>query len=188
MIGVDEVGRGCLAGPLLVVAARKTGTLPKGLKDSKLLSRSKREAIYPLLITNFQFGEGWVTSSEIDRYGLADALRLGVKRALKNLKAGPADHIVMDGKVNYMSKKYINAECVIDADNTIPIVSAASVYAKVTRDKYMAGLAERFPDYGFENHAGYGTARHVAAINSHGFIKSVHRTTFRPIAGLQSGT
>ena len=87
-----------------------------------------------------------------------------------------------------MSKKYINAECVIDADNTIPIVSAASVYAKVTRDKYMAGLAERFPDYGFENHAGYGTVQHLAAINSDGFIKSVHRTTFKPIARLQSGT
>lgn len=181
MVGVDEVGRGCWAGPLLVVAARLVGEFPDGLTDSKLLSRAQREAIFQLLTTNFQFGEGWVTPAEIDQLGLANTLRLGVARALKSLKVLLDEEIIMDGKVNYCGARFINAKCVVDADIHVPIVSAASIYAKVTRDKFMRELALKHPDYGFQNHVGYGTKAHQLALQNFGIIKDVHRASFKPI-------
>jgi ribonuclease HII len=86
MIGVDEVGRGSLAGPLLVVAARAVDELPEGLKDSKLLSRKQREQIFNMLNICCEFGEGWVKATEIDYHGLSQALRLGAARALRNIR------------------------------------------------------------------------------------------------------
>src|SRR3989338_9808700 len=106
MVGIDEVGRGCLAGPLLVVAARQIGALPDGLADSKLLTRTQRESIFELLASNFQFGEGWVKPVEIDSRGLTGAMRLGVKRALKQLNVRKSEEIIMDGPFNYFSKNY----------------------------------------------------------------------------------
>ncbi len=182
MVGVDEVGRGCLAGPILVVAARAKAQLPEGLKDSKLLSRTQRSEILNKLSISCQFGDGWVKAVEIDKLGLAKALRLGIKRALKNLNAQPSEEIIMDGKVNYIPKKFKNANCVVDADNLVPIVSAASIYAKVTRDNFMIKLAKRYPSYKFENHVGYGTAEHLKAIDSLGIIKFVHRTSYAPVS------
>ncbi len=182
MVGIDEVGRGCWAGPLLVVAARATEDLPKGLTDSKLLTRQKRETIYHLLITNIQLGEGWVSAVEIDKYGLAEAMRLGVARALGNLGVLDNELIVMDGKVNYLPSKFTNTECIIDADLNISIVSAASIYAKVTRDKFMHELGLEHPKYGFENHVGYGTKAHRLALEQNGTIKGIHRMSFKPIA------
>src|SRR2546430_232295 len=99
MIGVDEVGRGCLAGPLLVVAARAINELPDGLKDSKLLSRVQRENIFEHLLSTTEFGEGWVSASEIDRKGLANALRLGLTRALKAINTGYEEEVIYDGPV-----------------------------------------------------------------------------------------
>lgn len=185
MVGVDEVGRGCLAGPLLVVAARQTGELPKGLNDSKQLSRQKRESIFKLLTSSFEFGEGWVKPVEIDRRGLSGAMRLGVKRALKQLEVDHKEEIVMDGPVNYFSTKYRNVTCLIDADALVPLVSAASIYAKVTRDRFMVELAKRHRRYGFETHVGYGTPAHLEALNRFGYLKRVHRTFFSPVAALE---
>src|SRR5690348_12339157 len=125
VVGVDEVGRGCLAGPLLVVAARPIADLPDGLKDSKLLSKTQRQQILNMLSICCEFGEGWVKAAEIDRLGLAKALRLGVKRALIDLKAELDEEIVMDGSVNYIPKKFKRASCLIDGDHLIPIISAA---------------------------------------------------------------
>jgi ribonuclease HII len=181
MVGIDEVGRGCWAGPLLVVAARANGKLPNGLTDSKLLSRKQRESINLQLITNCQFGEGWVSALEIDTCGLATALRLGVARALEKLKADSREEIIFDGKVNYIDSKFINSKCIIDADLKISIVSAASIYAKVTRDNFMSELAKKYPDYGFEKHVGYGTKAHSLALQNLGIIEGVHRTSFKPI-------
>jgi ribonuclease HII len=175
MIGVDEVGRGCLAGPLLVVAARAQSSLPDGIKDSKLLSRKQRLEILNKLSICCEFGEGWVKVSEIDRFGLAKALKLGVRRSLFNLKAQIDEEIIMDGNVNYLPKKFKKAQVLIDADNLIPIVSAASIYAKVTRDNFMIKLDKKYPIYSFEQHVGYGTPGHQAVLSSHGFIKQVHR-------------
>jgi ribonuclease HII len=184
MIGVDEVGRGCWAGPLLVVAAKATADLPPDLTDSKLLTKTQRGRILKELIFCCAFGEGWVSAREIDRKGLSSSLRLGIKRALRNLGASYEDEIIFDGKVNYVDPKFIYAKCEVDADLNIPIVSAASIYAKVTRDKFMAELGLKHPAYGFDKHVGYGTRVHAEALSKHGVLEDVHRMSFRPIAKL----
>jgi ribonuclease HII len=181
MVGIDEVGRGCWAGPMLVVAARKTKLLPKDLKDSKLLSRAQREKIFEHLLGSCQFGEGWVSSKEIDEMGLADAMRMGMTRSIGALDVPYNERIIMDGKVNYAPSEYTEVECVINADVTVPLVSAASVYAKVLRDRYMIKLAEKYPKYGFELHVGYGTATHKSALEKHGVLDGVHRKSYKPI-------
>lgn len=184
MIGVDEVGRGCWAGPLLVVAARAKNKLPNGLKDSKVMTKLQREKILNKLSISCEFGEGWVTATEIDEHGLADAMRLGVAKALKVLNAKVDEEIILDGKANYIPSEFTNTKCIIDADAIIPLVSAAGIYAKVRRDEYMSKLKESHPAYGFEKHVGYGTAAHKAAIQAHGIIKEIHRLSFKPIQAL----
>lgn len=184
LIGVDEVGRGSLAGPLLVVAARTTAELPAGLKDSKLLSKRQREEILNKLSICCDFGEGWVSAAQIDRIGLAESLRLGVSRALKNINAQADEEIILDGNVNYLAKEFTNGSVMVGADNLVPIVSAASIYAKVTRDLYMAGLAQKYPLYHFESHVGYGTKAHIEALAAYGAIESVHRVSYAPVAKL----
>jgi ribonuclease HII len=183
-IGVDEVGRGCLAGPLLVVAARAVSDLPAGLKDSKLLSRSQRQKILDLLSICCEWGEGWVKCSEIDKLGLSKALRLGAARALNNLNTSGSDEIILDGSFNYLPKKYRVSQAIVRADSSIPIVSAASIIAKVRRDRFMFELAKRHPYYEFERHVGYGTKAHMLALKQHGAIKYVHRQSFSPVAEL----
>jgi ribonuclease HII len=180
MIGIDEVGRGAWAGPLLVVAARHSMVLPDGLADSKVMSRRSREQQKQLIETTCDLGEGWVEPAEIDQFGLTKAMQLGVKRALESINAAPTEAIIMDGHINYCPATYTNVQAIIDADATHPIVSAASIYAKVTRDNYMAELAKTFPEYGFESHVGYGTAKHKAALATHG-VTFVHRLSYKPI-------
>ncbi|MGA3150249.1 MAG: ribonuclease HII [Candidatus Saccharimonadales bacterium] len=181
MIGVDEVGRGCWAGPLLVVAVRAKADLPLGLKDSKLMTKLQRQQILNTLSSCCEFGEGWVNVAEIDSRGLAIALRLGIARALRMLKAQIDEEIIMDGKVNYVPAHFSNVKCLVDADVLIPLVSAAGIFAKVRRDSYMGKLKKRYPAYGFENHVGYGTAAHKLAIEQHGILEGVHRMSFKPL-------
>jgi ribonuclease HII len=185
MIGIDEVGRGCLAGPLLVVAACQTGVLPAGLADSKVLSRKQREDFMPILIKVCSFGEGWVKPSEIDKLGLTMATKLGVKRALRQLGSTHKDELLIDGNINYAPKSYKSVKVIIDGDALVPLISAASIYAKVKRDEYMRGLAGRHPNYGFGTNVGYGTKMHLAAIDTLGTIKHLHRQSFSPFKLLQ---
>ena len=185
VIGVDEVGRGCLAGPLLVVAARANAVLPSGLRDSKLMTRQQRIKLMEALINSCSFGEGWVSAVEIDKNGLANALRLGFARALKSLDAIYEEEIIYDGPVNYAPIAYKRVECMIDADDLVPLVSAASIYAKVKRDLFMIELKKKFPKYGFENHVGYATPRHRQAIKDFGPIELVHRMSFAPFRQLE---
>ncbi len=179
-IGIDEVGRGCWAGPLLVVAARVSGELPNGLRDSKLLSKKRRESLFNEIALSCQLGEGWVEPDEIDQLGLTEAMRLGVSRALASIKAVITDQIVMDGNINYCSKDFVNVTCVVGADASHPIVSAASIYAKVLRDRHMAEQAKIYPEYGFEKHVGYGTKTHSDALRQHG-ICDLHRKSYKPV-------
>lgn len=181
MIGVDEVGRGCLAGPLLVVAARQITTLPRGTQDSKLLSQIQRENLFKRLVNTCVFGKGWVTASEIDSYGLAEGMRIGVNKALLSLEVTSDEEIIMDGRVNYASDTFKNVSCLISADKLIPIVSAASIYAKVVRDKFMRDLHSQYPRYGFKNHVGYGTARHMEALRLYGPLKKIHRYSIKTV-------
>lgn len=180
VVGIDEVGRGSWAGPLLVVAARPTGALPLGLADSKLLTRKQREALFYNLTSSFQFGEGWVEPNEIDQLGLTEAMKLGVKRALVALDVKPADEIIMDGHINFCPDEFSKVRCVIKADSLHPVVSAASIYAKVSRDSKMTKLAKQFPGYGFEKHVGYGTKAHSQAIKKQG-ICQLHRLSYKPV-------
>lgn len=180
IVGIDEVGRGCWAGPLLVVAALAATKLPKGLADSKSLSKIKRERIYQELLKTCRFGEGWVQPEEIDNFGLAQGMRIAVSRALIMLAPSSRTQIIMDGKVNYCPAEFKNVECLIKADALKPIVSAAGIYAKVKRDKHMADISRFYPNYQFEKHVGYGTASHLQAIKTHG-ICLLHRKSFKPI-------
>lgn len=183
IIGVDEVGRGCWAGPLLVVAARAKKTLPDGLADSKLLSKKQREALYILISETCDIGEGWVQPGEIDDLGLTRAMKLGVSRALMNLGALLDDHIIMDGLINYCPEEFTNVQTMAKADSLSPIVSAASIYAKVTRDAHMVRAAKFHPFYGFEHHVGYGTELHRMALKVHG-VSKIHRLSYKPIREL----
>ncbi len=178
------MGRGSLAGPLLVVAARQTADFPVGLTDSKLLTKKQRLNLLPYLVRCCSFGEGWVTSVEIDQRGINSALRLGFKRALSKLHVHYDEEIIIDGAINYAPKLFKNASCIIKADTLVPAISAASVYAKLIRDSYMGHLTKKHPGYGFENHVGYGTQAHMAAIASLKPIKNIHRASFKPIKNL----
>jgi len=180
IIGIDEVGRGAWAGPLLVVATRQIKDLPEGLKDSKKLSKRQREVLFDEIINSCQIGEGWVEPVEIDELGLTKAMQLGVSRALGQIKAKQTDEIIMDGTINYCSNKFTAVKCIARADDLYPIVSAASVYAKVTRDLKMVSLAEEYSDYGFAAHVGYGTKKHEQALKQHG-VCVLHRLSYRPV-------
>ncbi len=179
ILGIDEVGRGPWAGPLVVGAC----ILPDnyqidGLTDSKLLSKKKRERLSELIMAQaIGYGLGWVSAKEIDEVGLSKSLTLATKRALSNITA-PYDKIIIDGIFDFLGDPRVSV--LKQADKIVPAVSAASIIAKVARDNYMIEAAELYPSYGFENHVGYGTAKHIEAIKKFGACKE-HRLSFKPL-------
>ena len=188
MVGIDEVGRGAWAGPLLVVAARlKQGKrLPKGLTDSKRLSKKSREELFPQIMATCDIGEGWISADVIDGLGLSDAMKSACMLAAGQLKIERTEQIVIDGSTDYLAgTKYQNVRTVVDGDDNVAIISAASIVAKVLRDQLMAEYARDFPVYRFEAHVGYGTVLHRQAIKKYG-ITHLHRRSFRPIQQLHS--
>lgn len=184
ILGIDEVGRGPWAGPLVVgaVVLPVAFELP-GLTDSKKLSAKKREQ-YDVLIREqaLGWGLGWVHAGELDAVGLARALRLATIRAVDAVKT-PYHEIIIDGTINFLSDTSKGAYVTVlpKADTLIPAVSAASIIAKVARDAYMQEKSVEFPGYGFEAHVGYGTAKHRQALEKHG-VTPLHRVSFAPIA------
>lgn len=185
IVGIDEVGRGPWAGPLVVGAVVLGDTVIEGLTDSKKLSAAKREVLSRQILEQAQScGIGWVDSSELDDIGLSASLTLATKRALEQITV-PYHEIIIDGTVNFL--KYTGKGGYVTtmkkADLLIGAVSAASIIAKVARDDYMAECEERFPGYGFAQHVGYGTAKHSAAITKLG-ITAEHRKSFAPIRKL----
>lgn len=175
MIGIDEVGRGAWAGPLLVCAARLRSPVD-GLTDSKLLSAKKREYFAEIIKKQADIGYGWVLASEIDDIGLSAALRLATARAITEIAPMASEEIIIDGTVNFAPS--YNVKTIIKADLTVPAVSAASIVAKVARDAHMAELAKKYPNYSFEKHVGYGTVLHKAAIKEFGYTPE-HRRSFK---------
>lgn len=183
ILGIDEVGRGPWAGPLVVGAVVLGGAVIEGLTDSKKLTKKRREALEPEILEKAAgWGLGWVTAEEIDRIGLSAALRLATRRAVEQVKASYHE-IIIDGTINFLSDtskgRYVTT--MPKADLLVPSVSAASIIAKVARDRYMAEQDTVYPGYGFSGHAGYGVAKHRAAIEQLG-VTPLHRLSFAPLA------
>ncbi|MBP5634729.1 ribonuclease HII [Candidatus Saccharibacteria bacterium] len=186
LLGIDEVGRGPWAGPLVVGACVLREPI-EGLNDSKKLTAKRREKLAAEIHEKAYCGLGWVSAAELDELGLSAALRKACREAVKAVQAQKPEfnEIIIDGTINFLSDtplgKYVSV--LPKADALVPEVSAASIIAKVARDNYMVELAEKFPEYGFEKHVGYGTALHRAAIEKYGPCEE-HRKSFRPIAEL----
>ncbi len=177
IIGIDEVGRGAWAGPLLFVAVA-LGNEINGLADSKKLSKKTREKLALEIKQKAKFvGCGWVSPSEVDDLGLTKASELACIRALKD--APQAEKILIDGSINFC-KELPNSECIIDGDDKIIEISAASIVAKVERDNFMALQAKIYPNYAFESNVGYGTKKHIDAIKLNG-LTPIHRWSYKPI-------
>ena len=174
--GIDEVGRGPFAGPVVAGAV----ILPKDdpilyLNDSKKLSEKKREALYDEIMERaVATGIGVVSPARIDEINILQATFLAMRRAVEALDV-PADFALVDG--NRIQGLDIPAETVIGGDGKVLSIAAASILAKVTRDRYMREMAQTYPEYGFEKHKGYGTKAHYAAIEQYG-ICPLHRRTF----------
>lgn len=182
ILGIDEVGRGPWAGPLVVGAVVLCGGEIEGLTDSKKITAKKRERLArEIYESGAGIGLGWVGAEELDNLGLAGAMRLAVWRAVKEVRASYHE-IVIDGTVNFLAKTKLERYVSVlpKADLLVPEVSAASIVAKVARDDYMRKLSEKYPEYGFEKHVGYGTAAHMAALREYG-VTPEHRRSFRPV-------
>ena len=176
--GIDEVGRGCWAGPVVAGAVILAEPIP-GLKDSKKLTRLQREKLdAEIRVAAVSFGIGWVPAQEIDKLGLTEAVRLAMQRALAQIDA-VYDELIIDGNYNFFPT-LTNSRALVGADNLVPEVSAASIIAKVARDHYMAEMSASFPGYAFERHVGYGTLAHRTAVHDLGLCE-LHRRSFKPI-------
>ena len=183
---MDEAGRGPLAGPVSVggVAVQKGFDVAKefpGVKDSKKLSEKKREKIFEMLETRVARGDARFTvefesAETIDEEGIAVALRRALWRGVNKLAPDSAlVHVLLDGALK--APPEYSQETIINGDELIPIISLASIAAKVTRDRLMVELSKKYPEYSFEKHKGYGTAAHYEALKKHGPC-DIHRRSF----------
>ena len=174
--GVDEAGRGPLAGDVYAAAVvLDDETLIDYLNDSKKISESRREKLYDEIIDRAKaYCIATATVEEIDRLNILEATMLAMKRAVEGLGIKP-DMAMVDG--NRLPELECPAQCVIKGDATSASIAAASVLAKVSRDRYMRDIAEKYPQYGFEQHKGYGTALHCEMLRKYG-PSEVHRRTF----------
>jgi len=184
ILGIDEVGRGPWAGPLVVGACVLGDAKIDGLADSKKLSAKRREILAQEIHQKASCGLGWVSAAELDKIGLSAALRKACRAAVSKISASgtPFHEIIIDGTINFLSDTKLTnyVQILKKADAIIPEVSAASIIAKVARDNYMIELANKYPAYSFEKHVGYGTAAHKNAIEAYGICPE-HRKSFRPI-------
>lgn len=177
--GVDEAGRGPLAGPVIAAAVILNPARPiKGLADSKKLTEKRRDALFDEIR---QHALAWAvarsTVSEIDRINILQASLVAMQRAVQRLKYSP-HKVIVDG--NFCPKFDCPAEAIIKGDQTEPAISAASIVAKVLRDRLMKMLDRFYPQYGFAGHKGYGTAEHLKALKEHG-VSRVHRVSYAPV-------
>ena len=174
--GVDEVGRGCLAGPVIAAAVIFKNNIP-GLKDSKKLSIKKRQELSLIIMENSYFSFGSASVKEIDEINILQASLLAMKRAILNLSVKPGK-ILIDGV--HKPDLDIDTQTIIKGDSYIDEISAASIIAKVYRDNLMLQFDKKYPNFHFSSHKGYGTKLHKAAINKYG-ITPVHRKTFKGV-------
>ena len=178
IIGVDEVGRGPLAGPVISAAIiLNKEKIPEGINDSKKLSKKKREVINEELISQHSFAIGIASVEEIDKINILQASLLAMKRAVLNLNIKPQT-ILVDG--NKLPDLEYNMYPIIKGDSKSISIAAASIIAKVYRDKLMQDLSLQYPGYYWEKNSGYGTKQHLLALNNLG-ITPIHRKSFAPI-------
>lgn len=177
--GVDEVGRGPLSGPVVAAAVRlDPARLPEGLNDSKKLSAARREALFAILMQSAEVAIGAASVAEIDSLNILRASHLAMLRAIAGLSP-PPDHLLIDG--NALPRDLtIRAETIVRGDARALSVAAASIVAKVWRDRIMVDLAQQHPGYGWERNAGYPTQEHLAAVRNLG-VTPHHRRSFKPV-------
>ncbi len=180
MAGVDEAGRGPLAGPVVAAAVILDDLQPiAGLNDSKKLTAKQRERLFDEIRARaLCFSIAHASVEEIDQINILQATMLAMKRAVEGLRLKPVK-VLVDG--NRLPALDIRAEAIVQGDALIPAISAASILAKVHRDRLCDAMHERYPEYGFDKHKGYGTAQHLAALQQHGPV-DCHRMTFAPVA------
>ena len=182
--GVDEVGRGSLIGPVYAAAVILNKSINiKFLKDSKLVAKDKRELLSNYIKKNSIWAIGKASAKEIDKINILQASLLAMKRAIKKLKKKPS-HILIDGNKIPDLKNY-KLKAVIKGDQKIPSISAASIIAKVSRDKFITALAKSNKGYGWDQNFGYGTKQHLRAIKKFGINKH-HRKTFSPVSAFKT--
>ena len=198
ILGIDEVGRGPYAGPLVIGACilgdwqnSENAEWIEKLTDSKKLSAKRRDELYVLIKEKaLAAATGWVSSVEIDEIGLSEALRLATRRAVEQIQKTkvPFSEIIIDGTMNFLAgtklEKYVST--LKKGDFLVKEISAASILAKVERDNYMAKLDAVYPEYGFGKHVGYGTAAHQKAMEEFGLTPE-HRRSFRPVREIAEG-
>lgn len=185
---IDEAGRGPLAGPVVAACVLIRGdALPhiseelSLINDSKKLSAKKREQAFHIIKDNFEFGIGMCDHNTIDRINILQAAFLAMKKAIGDLKQKP-DYIILDGGFP-MPNISIKQKNIIRGDSLVFSIAAASIIAKVTRDRIMLKMHEVYPDYGFDKHKGYGTKLHMEQLRNFG-PSHIHRKSFRPVKRL----
>jgi ribonuclease HII len=178
--GVDEAGRGPLMGPVVAAAVILDDLHPiKGLADSKVLTALRRDKLYDEIRAKaLCFSIAQASAAEIDEINILQATMLAMKRAVEGLRLKPAK-VLVDG--NRIPTLVIVAEAIVGGDALVPAISAASILAKVWRDRWCQEIDLAYPHYGFASHKGYGTAEHLAALRQHGACPE-HRRTFSPVA------
>lgn len=186
-IGCDEAGRGSWAGPIVAVAvALRPKLLPMlrdrpRVHDSKLLTQQRRERAYAFLTERLEWAVQVIETAELDRIGVGEANRRAIAQAAAALQT-KTSFTVIDGRGFSVNGAHV---CVVDADANIFCVAAASIIAKVIRDRLMRQLHAQYPAYGFDRHKGYGTPAHLAALRQHG-PSPMHRKSFAPIAAMEN--
>nr|WP_315186225.1 ribonuclease HII [uncultured Albidiferax sp.] len=180
--GVDEAGRGPLAGPVVAAAVILDARQPiAGLADSKKLTAKRRAQLYDEILAKAlccSIAEASV--EEIEKLNILQATMLAMQRAVQGLRLKPG-HVLVDG--NRVPVLAMTSEAIVQGDALVPAISAASILAKVTRDRWCAQVDADYPQYGFKGHKGYGTAAHIAALQAHGACP-LHRKTFAPVTAV----
>ncbi len=188
VVGIDEAGRGPLAGPVVAgaVVVRGEEDIVEGVRDSKKISKKKRESLYNLILEkSWSYGIGVSEASIIDELGIQIAVRQAMLSALKQAEeklGSSADYLIVDGKGVLMLEGY-RMEKITKGDLNHYSIAAASILAKVKRDEIMFDYSKKFTEYGFENHVGYGTKFHLEAISRCG-VCEIHRKSFQPISSI----
>ncbi len=180
--GVDEAGRGPWAGPVVTAAVILTdAALPDGLTDSKQLDHAEREEMFAILCRDHVVAVSSASAASIDRLNIRAATLWAMARAVASLPVAPVG-VLVDGKdvPPACRERGLQGAAIVKGDGHVAAIAAASIVAKVTRDRMMAAYAGHFPAYGFDRHRGYGTPEHAAMLTRHG-VCPIHRRSFRPV-------